>query len=64
MNIKNYTSSVPVERSIMLIEKMLNDAGALSIIKHNNPISKEPEAMIFSIHMPGIQKKIKHFLKM
>lgn len=49
MNIKNYTSSVPVERSIMLIEKMLNDAGALSIIKHNDPQTKEPAALIFSI---------------
>lgn len=42
MNLKNYTSSVPVERSIMLIEKMLNDAGALSIIKHNNPETNKP----------------------
>lgn len=53
MNLKNYTSSVPVERSIMLIEKMLNDAGALSIIKHNNPETKEPEALIFSMEIEG-----------
>jgi len=53
MNLKNYTSSVPVERSIMLIEKMLNDAGALSIIKYNNPETKEPEALIFSIMIEG-----------
>ena len=33
MNIKNYTSSVPVERSVMLIEHQLSRAGAQTISK-------------------------------
>lgn len=50
MNLKNYTSSVPVERSIMMIEKLLMDAGALNISKSMNPETKEVEGMIFLIN--------------
>lgn len=41
MNLKNYSSSVPVEGSIMLIEKLLVDAGAVNINKAINPTTKE-----------------------
>lgn len=49
MNLKNYTSTVPVERSAALIEKLLIDAGALHINKSYNQETKELEAFIFQI---------------
>lgn len=51
MNLKNYTSSVPVERSIMMIEKLLMDAGALNISKSMNPDTREVEGVIFLINV-------------
>lgn len=51
MNLKNYTSSVPVERSIMMIEKLLMDAGALNISKSMNPETREVEGVIFLINV-------------
>ncbi len=48
MNLKNYTSSVPVERSIMMIEKLLIDAGATNISKSVND-SKEVDGIVFMI---------------
>ena len=48
--IKNYTSSVPVERTISMIEKELVKIGVSNIEKnYNNGI---PEGIIFSIKMP------------
>jgi antitoxin component of RelBE/YafQ-DinJ toxin-antitoxin module len=47
MNLKNYTSSVPVERSIMMIEKLLMDAGALNISKTIE--SNKVTGMVFQI---------------
>lgn len=47
MNLKNYTSSVPVERSIMLIEKLLIDAGAININKAIEPSTKEIHGIVF-----------------
>ncbi len=49
MNLKNYSSTVPTERSIMLIEKLLIDAGAVNINKAINPTSKEIEGIVFQI---------------
>lgn len=48
MNIKNYTSSVPADRSMMEIERILVNMGARNIAKEYN---KEGETigMIFSI---------------
>lgn len=51
MNLKNYTSSVPVERSIMMIEKLLMDAGATNISKSINQESKEVDGIIFLINV-------------
>lgn len=51
MNLKNYTSSVPVERSIMMIEKLLMDAVALNISKSMNPETREVEGVIFLINV-------------
>ena len=48
MNLKNYTSSVPVERSIMMIEKLLIDAGATNISKSVNE-QKEVDGIVFMI---------------
>lgn len=48
MNLKNYTSSVPVERSLMLIEKMLIDIGATNISKSINE-QKEVDGIVFMI---------------
>lgn len=50
MNLKNYTSSVPVERSIMMIEKLLMDAGATNISKSINE-QKEVDGIIFLINI-------------
>jgi hypothetical protein len=50
-NLKNYTSSVPVERSIMMIEKLLMDAGALNISKSMNPETREVEGVVFLINV-------------
>ena len=47
-NLKNYTSGVPVERSIMLIERALVRAGALHISKTYDE-SKEINGMMFQI---------------
>lgn len=49
MNLKNYTSSVPVERSIMLIEKLLIDAGAVNINKAIDLQTKEITGIVFQI---------------
>jgi len=51
MNLKNYTSSVPVERSIMLIEKLLMDAGAVNINKTIDPATKEVSGIVFQINV-------------
>ena len=45
--IKNYTSSVPAERSVMLIEGVLIDIGATNIMKEYD--NKTLEAISFSI---------------
>jgi len=49
MNLKNYTSSVPMDRSIMMIEKLLMDAGAVNINKTINPNTKEVSGIVFQI---------------
>jgi len=49
MQVKNYTSTVPVERSIMMVEKLLRDAGALTITKFSDPKTKEVAGITFQI---------------
>lgn len=46
-NIKNYTSTVPIERSIMQIEELLVNAGATHISKFFN--DNMPEGILFQI---------------
>ncbi len=52
MAIKNYTSGVNVERSLMLIEKLLIDVGATNISKSINE-QKEIDGIIFMIVVEG-----------
>ena len=52
MNIKNYTSGVPAEKSINRIEKILMEMGATSINKQINS-SKKIEAISFLIIVNG-----------
>lgn len=53
MNIKNYTSSVPVERSVMLIEHQLSRAGAQTISKWYDE-NKDLAGISFQILSAGI----------
>jgi hypothetical protein len=53
MNIKNYTSSVPVERSVMLIEHQLSRAGASTISKWYDE-NKDLAGISFQIVTNGI----------
>lgn len=48
MNLKNYSSTVPADRSLMLIEKILIDLGATNISKSINE-QKEVDGIIFMI---------------
>lgn len=50
--IKNYTSSVTVEKSLMLIEKLLIDVGASNISKSIND-KREVDGIIFMISVDG-----------
>jgi hypothetical protein len=52
MNIKNYTSGVPAERSINRIEKILVEMGATSVNKQYNK-DKKIEAIAFLIIVEG-----------
>jgi hypothetical protein len=52
MNIKNYTSGVPAERSINRIEKILVEMGATSVNKQYNK-DKKIEAIAFLIIVDG-----------
>jgi len=52
MNLKNYTSSVPVDRSVMLIEHELVRAGATHIAKTYGK-EKTLEGIIFQIMGPN-----------
>jgi len=47
--LKNYTSSVPVERSIAFIENKLVRRGAQNIIKRYNPQTKKLECIFFTM---------------
>lgn len=51
MNIKNYTSSVPADRSVLAIEKILIEIGATSIAKEYK--EGKVEAIQFAIVRPG-----------
>lgn len=54
MNIKNYTSSVPADRSIMNIEKILIEMGARNIAKEYDGFGKV-DSISFSIrHGEGV----------
>jgi hypothetical protein len=48
MNIKNYTTTVPVIRSVQNIEQLLVDAGAININKSYND-QKEVEGIVFQL---------------
>lgn len=50
-NIKNYTSSVPVDRSVQLIEAELVEAGACNIMKVYE--GGKLKAITFQLHKPG-----------
>ncbi len=48
MNIKNYTSSVPVATTVARIEQMIADAGATGIRKEY--VAGQPVSLAFEIH--------------
>lgn len=52
MKLKNYTSGVPVSRTVGRIEELLASAGASSIQKTYSPEGRL-DALIFSIAVPG-----------
>jgi hypothetical protein len=54
MNIKNYTTEVPANRSIEYIEKLLIEFGARNIMKEYSPEGK-CAAMSFMIEMEGMK---------
>lgn len=64
--IKNYTSSVPVERTMANIERILANAGAFEIIKKylNGRVSmlffniKTPEGRTISIQLPSNEESV------
>lgn len=51
--IKNYTSSVPVSRSVQHIEDLLIIHGAKNIMKEINTADKRVEAICFIINLDG-----------
>lgn len=51
MKVKNYTSTVPIDRSLMQIEKLLIDLGATNISK--SITDKEVDGIIFMIEVNG-----------
>jgi hypothetical protein len=53
MNLKNYSSTVPAERSLFLIEKILMDLGASNISKSINE-NKEVDGIVFMIQVNGL----------
>ncbi|HEX2868657.1 MAG TPA: hypothetical protein VHO03_16575 [Ignavibacteriales bacterium] len=48
MNIKNYSTTVPIEKSVQNIEKLLVEAGAVNISKAYNE-SRDVEALTFQL---------------
>jgi len=54
MKLKNYTSEVPVERSISYIEHSLIQIGALHISKSIDRESKRTTGIVFQIEQKGI----------
>ena len=57
MNLKNYTSTVLPEKSIMLIEKLLVDAGAMNISKWY--VDGVIAGMAFQVEINGSQVSFK-----
>ena len=53
MNLKNYSSTVPADRSLQLIEKILIDLGASNISKSINE-NKKVDGIVFMIAVNGI----------
>ena len=55
MNLKNYTSSVPIDQSILYIERLLSQAGATHIGKEYDPASPgEVVGMTFQLVVDGV----------
>lgn len=54
MNLKNYTSNVPVHQTLAIIEAYLADCGVSGIAKEYNP-QKQPVALFFKIDVGGRQ---------
>lgn len=52
-NIRNYTSAVPVSRTISMIEERLAEFGATDILKTYNPETKRLTALKFILVMHG-----------
>lgn len=53
-NLKNYTSTVPADKSISKIERLLVDFGAENINKTYNKETKKLDSISFLINIPGI----------
>ena len=55
MNLKNYTTEVPADRSIGHIEKLLVSFGALNIMKEYNQETNRCKAISFIIEVDGMK---------
>jgi len=63
INLKNYTTEVPADRSISYIEKLLVEFGALNIMKEYQPLPPLPgsycSSISFIVEMDGYKLPVK-----